>query len=197
LGKKIVIMAFLVSFVIALFIFFTYEHKSLRDNLGKISAREPRASLEDFVVYRYAGETIKGKFSARFGNLFEPNVIEVDGEIKAERLTPRGDVETAAAESATAYFKTASLARLLHQAAEFDRAELMGFVEVRFRDHVLTTDYAEFLNDLREVRSIRPVRVDGPGRIFRGEDGFIYNLNTQSLEMRGLVRGEAIIAKKG
>ncbi len=196
MGKKIVIAAFLVSFVVALITFFTHERKSLRENLGKVSQREPRASLEDFVVYRYAGEKLKGRFSARYGNLYEPNVIEVDGEIRAERVMPNGSTEVAAAESATAYFKTASLARLMHQAAEFDRAELMGFVEVKFKDHLLTPDYAEYLNDLSEVRSIRPVRVDGPGRIFRGEDGFIYNLNTQSLEMRGIVRGEAVIAKK-
>ncbi len=92
MGKKIVIVAFIVSFSIAVFLFFTRENKSLRENLSKVSAREPRASLEDFVVYRYAGDSLRGRLSARFGSVFEPNVVEVDGEIKVERMNSRGDV---------------------------------------------------------------------------------------------------------
>ena len=81
------------------------------------------------------------------------------------------------------------------QANELERAELTGFVEVKIKDHLLTTDYAEYINEDKIVRSSHPVRVEGPGRVFVGDSGFVYNLATQILNMAGKVKGEARVDK--
>ena len=195
MGKKLVIIGFVVSMVIAVYVFATRDNTSLKRTLDKASAKEPRAVLEDFTVYRYEGNVLKSKLTARLGHFYEPNVVELDGEIRGERLTPEGDRETVGAESATGYFRATSLSKMMDQnhPTELDRAELTGFVEVGVKDHLLTTDYAEYINSEKLVRSLRPVRVEGPGRVFTGEDGFTYNLLTQVLEMQGQVKGDVTV----
>jgi hypothetical protein len=171
------------------------EKHSLREYLGKASVKEPRAVLEDFTLFRYERDVLKAKLTARLGHFYEPNVVELDGEIRGERINAQGERETVGAESATAYFKAASLTKMLDQSqpTELDRAELTGFVEVGLKDHLLTTDYAEYINHDKLVRSLRPVRVEGPGRVFTGDDGFTYSLLTQVLDMQGQVKGDVTL----
>jgi LPS export ABC transporter protein LptC len=195
MGKKLVIVGFLICCALAAYVFASREKKSLRDNLKKSDEREPRVVMEDFVMYRYAGDRLVGKLAARLGHFYEPNLIELDGEIRGERLTPEG-IETAGAESATAYFKATSLTAMMREKTELDRAEFTGFVEVGVKEHLLTTDYAEYLNDQRLIRSLRPVRVEGPGRIFSGDEGFTYSLVSQVLEMQGSVKGVVTLNEK-
>ena len=187
MGKKITITAFLLCLALAVGVYLTREQKVLRQSLQDDGDRDPRIVLEDFVVYRYAGDALKARIMARLGHFYEPNVVELDGEIRAERLTDDGH-ETLGAESATAYFNATSLSRMMSD-AQLDRAELAGFVEVGIKDHLLTTDYAEYINATKMVRSVRPVRVEGLRRVFTGEDGFTYDLATQMLEMFGTVKG--------
>jgi len=193
LGKKLVIGGFLLCLALGLYVFFTRDTKSLKENMSKGSIKDPRARLEEFVVYRYEDDLLKGKLTARVGEFYEPNVFELDGEIRGERLTPEGERETLAAESATAYFKSTSLTKMMDQAGELDRAELTGFVEVGVKEHLLTTDYAEYVNSEKVVRSVRPVRVEGPGRVFVGEEGFTYDLVNQVLKMMGQIKGEVLV----
>ena len=195
MGKKLVIIGFAISMFLAVYVFATRDTTSLKRNLDKASAKEPRAVLEDFTIFRYEDNILKSKLTARLGHFYEPNVVELDGEIRGERLTPEGDRETVGAESATAYFRATSLSKMMdqNQPTELDRAELTGFVEVGVKDHLLTTDYAEYINSEKLVRSLRPVRVEGPGRVFTGEDGFTYNLLTQVLDMQGQVKGDITV----
>ena len=184
MGKKLVIVGFLLSLALGLYVFVTRDTKSLKENLSKGSIRDPRARLEDL---------LKAKLKARVGDFYEPNVVQLDGEIRGERLTPAGERETLGAESVTAYFKSTSLTKMLDQSSELDRAELTGFVEVGMKEHLLTTDYAEYVNSEKVVRSVRPVRVEGPGRVFMGDEGFTYELANQVLNMIGQIKGEVLV----
>jgi hypothetical protein len=197
LGKKLVIIGFVLSLVLAVYIFATHETRSLKESINKASAREPRAVLEDFVAYRYEGDTLKARLNAHLAEFFEPNVVVLEGEVSGERRTEGGEREEIGAESASAYFKPSSLTKMLDptQANELERAELTGFVEVKIRDQLLTTDYAEYINEDKIVRSSHPVRVEGPGRVFVGDSGFVYNLATQILNMAGKVKGEVSVDK--
>jgi hypothetical protein len=94
------------------------------------------------------------------------------------------------------YLRSTSLASLAQQQADFDRIEVTGFVEVGLKDHLLSTDYAEYLNRDRIVRSVRPVRVEGPGRVFSGDDGFVYSFETETLEMPGRIKGTVHLDEK-
>ena len=190
MGKKLVIAGFLVSMALALYVFLTRDHRRVSDALKHAPAKEPRIVLEDFVGYRYASGKLTSTVSARFGRFFEPNLAELDGDIHGERTTSAGELQSVNAESATGYFRTTSLLKMAEQRSDLERAELTGFVEVGLKDHLLTTDYAEFVGASQEIRSLRPVRVEGPGRVFFGEEGFTYRLAAQMLEMPGLVKGD-------
>lgn len=192
MGKKLVIAGFLICLGLAFYVFLTREIKSRRTDAVDPS-KQPRVVLEDFSIYRYEGETLIAKLTSRLGHFYEPNVVELDGEVRGERINGAGDRETLEAESATAYMRSSSLTKLMDQKTELDRAELNGFVEVGLKEHVLSTDYAEFVNSDKLVQSQRPVRVEGPGRVFLGDEGFKYGVESQVLEMQGVVKGVVAI----
>jgi hypothetical protein len=188
LGKKLTIVAFLICLGIAVYVFLTKESKSLRDNIQIGGSREAQVVLEDFVAYKYEGSRLDAKLSGKLANFYEPNLVEIDGDIRGERATEDGK-EFFSAETASAYFKSGSLTGLMDKNIELDRAEISGFVEVGLKNYLLTTDYAELLNDRQMIRSNRPVRVEGEKRLFAGEEGFTYDLNKESLYMPGRVKG--------
>jgi hypothetical protein len=187
MAKKLVIVGFLLCFGLALWTYLTRDKKSLRENLTS-GQRDPRVVMEDFSIYRYEAATIRSRLMAKLGHFYEPNVVELDGEVRAERRTLDG-VETATAETATAIFNAKSLRSMMGQKLQLDKAELAGFVEVGVKRHLLSTDYAEFINKDSIVRSSRPVRVEGPGRVFTGDEGFVYSLSNETLDMPGQVKG--------
>lgn len=187
MGKKIIVVLFLLSLGLAIYFYLSHDRKNLRENLQDRSAAEPRITMEDFTLYRYRGELLVSKVRARLGHFYEPNVLELDGDVRGERLVEDGR-EVLSSESATAYFEATSLTKMM-SGAELVRAELMGFVEFGVRGHLLSTDYAEYISKEPLVRSSRPVRVEGPGRVFTGEEGFVYSLATEILTMSGTVQG--------
>lgn len=188
MAKNLVILGFLVSFAVALWTYASRDTRSLRDNLAS-KHKDPRVIMEDFFVFRYRDGKLNSRVTAKLGLFFEPNILEIEGEIRAERYN-RLLLETLAAESARATFDAKTLGVMMSQKVNLDRAELSGFVEVGVKNHLLSTDHAEYSNHDQIVRSSRPVRVDGPGRVFMGEEGFIYSLATETLEMPGVVKGE-------
>jgi len=187
MGKKLVMAGFLAVLGYAVFIFINRDVRFLREKIKDSQVKTPRVALEDFIVYRYKDKTLNAKISGRLGHFFEPNQIELNGEIKGIRMTPKG-TETFGAEAVMGYFEAQDINEML-DGAELELAELTGFVEVGMRDHVLTTDFAEYRAQKGVVSSTRPVRVEGPGRVFTGEDGFVYNLESQSLDIMGHVEG--------
>lgn len=187
MGRKITMGAFLLCLGLAIWVYVTREQKALRQSIKDQGDRDPRIVMEDFIVYRYTGDALRARIRARLGHFYEPNVVELDGEIRGEQVTSDGH-ETLGAESATAYFNATSLSKMMSD-AQLDRAELAGFVEVGTKDHLLTTDYAEYINTTKMVRSVRPVRVEGPNRVFNGDDGFAYSVDDDTLEMFGTVKG--------
>lgn len=190
MGKRIVIAAFLISMALAVYVFVTRDNRSISESMNRTSVKEPRVTLEDFTAFRFKGEVMTGKLMARQGHIFEPNIVELDGEVRGERLLADGTRQMASAESSTGYFKSTSLMNMVNQTAELDRAELTGFVEFNAKGHLLTTDYAEYINKDKMVRSIRPVRIEGAGRVFIGEEGFTYDLLAQILTMTGNIKGD-------
>jgi LPS export ABC transporter protein LptC len=196
MGKKILTFSLFACFALAFYVYATRETKSLKENIAKASTQEPRIVMEDFVLHRYQGNRLIASLSAKLGNFYEPNLLELEGDVKGLKLGENGLRESVSAESAMVYLKATSLASLLRQQTEIDRIELTGFVEVGLKEHFLTTDYAEYVNADRSVRSLRPVRVEGLGRVFTGEEGFTYSLVSETLEMQGQVKGVVQIDEK-
>ena len=196
MGKKILTISLFACFALAFYVYATRETKSLKENIAKSSTQEPRIVMEDFVIHRYQGNRLVAALSAKLGNFYEPNLLELEGEVKGLKLGENGARESVSAESAMVYLKATSLASLLRQQTEMDRIELTGFVEVGLKEHFLTTDYAEYVNSERIVRSLRPVRVEGLGRVFSGDEGFTYSLVSETLEMQGQVKGVVQLDEK-
>lgn len=188
MAKRLVIIGFLICFGLACWTYWSRDKKSLRENLSA-RLREPRIVMDEFSLYRYQGQKIKARVMAKFGYFYEPNLVELDGEIRGERLNIDGTVETVNAETATALFSAKTLGSMLGQKVELERADLTSFVEVGVKNHLMSTDFAEFIGKDQTVRSTRPVRVEGPGRVFTGEEGFVYRLNDETLDMTGQVKG--------
>ncbi len=187
MGKKILIVVFSLTLAYATFLFINRDTRFLREKITRDQVKTPRVVLEDFKVFRYHDKDIKAQVSARLGHFFEPNLVELNGDIRGLRHTERGP-ETIGAEAVMAYFEADDIGSMLKE-APLQLAELTGFVEVGVRDHLLTTDYAEYKAADKVVASTRPVRVEGPGRVFTGEDGFNYDLDSQSLDILGHVEG--------
>ena len=194
MGKKIVIVCFAIASALAVYVFATRENQSLRETISNTGTKEARMVLEDFVVFRYEGDIQTGRIMARSGQFFEPNIVELDGDVHGEQITKDG-LETMNAESATGYYNATSLTSVMEQKTQLSRAELSGFVEVGVADHVLVTDYAQYIHREHDVKSTRPVRVEGPNRVFTGDEGFTYDLKSQTLKMTGPVKGVVAIEK--
>ena len=73
MGRKLIIAFFIIAMGIAVYLYATKKTVSLRENLSESQVKEPRVELEDFTVYRYTQEHLKGRLRARLGHLYEPN----------------------------------------------------------------------------------------------------------------------------
>jgi hypothetical protein len=187
MGKRLVIVGFLLCLGIAVYVFVGRDTASLRRNLDVSNKRDARIVLEEFTYFRYSGGDLQAEFGAKLGQFFEPNVVELDGEIKGERYAEDG-TETFGAETGTIFFKANSLNQMM-EGSQLVKAEMNGFIEVGMKEHLLSTDYAVYMADGNYLRSNRPVRVDGENRVFTSDDGFIYKITQETLQLKGLVKG--------
>ena len=188
MGKKLIIISFILSLVYAVNVYMTRQRTSIREKSEAETLKEPRLIFEDFTLYRYSDDVMESKMGAKLAELYEPNRLELDGDVFAQKL---GLPERQAlnSESATILFNSKGLTGMT-EGAKLVSAEVSGFVEVNFKEHVITTDYAKFVAKDNIIKSSRPVRVDGAGRVFATEDGFNYNLTKESLNLIGLVKGQ-------
>ena len=136
---------------------------------------------------RFDGVGRLGKVSADFGFLQEPNVLRLSGSVEVLRFQS-GSTEVVRSREANLFFDTSSLGALW-KGGEVSRAELRDAVTVTVPPNILQTDYAEYFSHSGALISSRPVRVGGPGRVFRGSDGFYYDLGLEQLEIFGEVHG--------
>ena len=202
MGRKVAGVFLLIAFVVSIGTFLGRDRKILRETISS-NLHEYRIKIEDFTVNNYEdGQLVEG-MSAKLGVFVEPNIVEMSGDVRGEKnsegkssLDQSVEKETIRADQATIYLNATSLSMLLNQNAEMDRSELTGFVQVGFKDHVLTTDYVEHIREQKIIRSPKFVKVEGPHRSFEGEEGFEYSLEKEILEIRGKVRGVATFEKK-
>ena len=189
MGKKLIIISFLASFILALFVYSQKDEGTIREGLEEEEDKEPRVILEDFIVYQYHNDKLTNHFTARLGHLFEPNIVELYGEISGIEYKKNGETETFGAESAVGYYNARTLSEMFEE-SELKRAEFSGFVEIEMGTNLLSTDFAEYLAEARLIRSDRPVRFEGPGRVFSGQEGFAYLIDNQTMKMNGPITGD-------
>lgn len=189
MGKSMIIVGFLVCLMVALWLFFSRETTSLRENMENApSHKKPRVILEEFIIRRYEGETQLSQMKADYGDFRAPNVVELKSGLSGWQLN-HGKKQTMKAERGVAWFDASSLSELLEGNKRVDHAFLRDRVQIRFQEHLLVTEEAQYITKESLITGQMPVRVTGPGRWFTGKDGFRYDLNDETFNVYGKVRG--------
>ena len=179
----------MVCLTLALWLFFSRETKSLRENMEKApSHKKPRVILEDFVLRRYQGSEQIHQLKADYGDFRAPNVVTLKGGLGAWQQSFNG-MQHLRCERGTAWFDASSLSELLTGDKEVDHAFLREHVRLTFQDHILITEEAQYTTRQNLITGQRSVRVTGPGRWFTGRNGFRYDVNDGSFNVYGKVRG--------
>ena len=184
-----IIIGFLVCLMMALWLFFSRETTSLRENMENApSHKKPRVILENFITRRYKGETQLSQMRADYGDFRAPNVVEIKSGLSGWQLS-QGRVQTMKAGRGVAWFDASSLSELLEGNKGVDHAFLRERVQIGFQEHLLITEEAQYVTKESLITGQMPVRVTGPGRWFTGKDGFRYDLKDETFNVYGKVRG--------
>jgi hypothetical protein len=193
LGKTLLIIFFLISLMVSVYVFLTAEDESPREQLLNVGETEPRIVVDDIFVYQYRDHTIEANFSAKLGHFLEPNLVEVYASVRGTRYRPKGRIESLKCEAASVTVAADTMADLFSQKdVSLLKGEVEDQVQIGLDDNYLFTEYAEYLAVSETIQSKEPVQGEGPNRKFRGEEGFTYDLKSEVLLMSGLVGGEVI-----
>lgn len=196
MARMIVVIAVLLTTMTAVVIFLTRDMESPREQLEKENDYEPRVVVDDFSFYRYDGHQIQATFSAKLAHFVEPNIIETYASIRGVRYR-QSRTETLRCEAAQAEFNADSMGDLLdREQVEINKAEVEDQVRIGMGEYLLQTEYAQYSGPTQLLSSEEPVMVDGPKRHFVGEQGFVYDMKKESLQMPGKVRGVVIPDEK-
>jgi hypothetical protein len=186
--KKLIIFGFIIFVVVAIRSYVVSDRTQRQRDAESQGARIPRVVLEDFVLYRYTSAVLTSRVSAKLGNVFEPNVVELYGDVEGSR-NREDHVERMGAEFAKATFASESLEQLT-QKPSLDKVEMSDFVRFYLRDEVLETSHAEFHQATSQVTSNTLVQIRGPGRNLSGDKGFVYDMSKDEIDLLGVVKGD-------
>lgn len=186
MGRHILVVAFLVTSVIAVVLFLARDDGSLRDQVDSRS-KQPVITLEEYTMFRYEGHELRATLSGKLATFFEPNVVEMYGNVTARKHAGEKK-EYASAESAAAYFASSGVTQFMKD-SKIERAQLENDVKIGIGDNILSTEFAEYLAALEVLRSDRPVLMHGPTGRFKGGNGFAYSLSTEEMTVFGPLEG--------
>jgi lipopolysaccharide export system protein LptC len=187
MGKKIVIVLFLMTFMFAINASRNKTYSSDSLNISSESSEDPRLVLEEFKLTRYTEASKKMSLKAKLAYFIEPNILELYGNVSGTRFGEKEEILHA--DTVMAYFDSESISDLMNQGGLL-RAEFEENVSVDFSQHTLRTDYAQYLAEENSLTSMNPVKIDGPKRWFSGSDGFRYEIDKEDLEIYGTTSGE-------
>ena len=186
MGKNVVAGAFVLLSLYAVFIFMQKDSARLRDQVSR-SEKDPRVILEDFTLYRYRGHRVLSTLSGRIAHFIEPNSVEMYGSLRGLRYDTVNR-EYFSAESAAIYFVGTGMMQLM-KGAEVERAEIDNNVKVGSAENLIETDYAQYLADRNRLRSDVPVVFTSPKSKLKGQTGFEYDLELETVELFGPMEG--------
>ncbi len=186
MGRNIIVAAFLATFFVSLFLFFSRDDGSLRDQVDARS-KQPVLALEDFIAFRYDGHELKGTLSGRLANFLEPNIIELYGNVQGKKL--RADQQNhVSAESGTVFLSSNGITQFMKDGT-VKRAHLENDVRIGVNQSILNTEYAEFIAEKNMIQSERPVLIYNSSGRFKGNTGFEYSLKSEDLTIFGPIEG--------
>jgi len=192
---KLTVSLIFLGFIIAAIVAFFLKEDPLSDReLREKDKQTPRAVIEDFDVYRYSDAQLTGRMSGRIAKVFEPNIIEMNGNLVGIRYV-ENDKDTLRCNQATATFQSENLSQMM-RSPPLHRVELRELVEVAFNDLTMMTDRAEYLEKTKTISSRSPVHIEGTRREMDGNNGFDYNVESQTFKVHGDVKGQFVPEEK-
>lgn len=187
MGKYILVIGFLLTSALAVYVFMSRDDRSLRDQLGQSGGNKPRLILEEFTVYRYRDHRVIGTLSAKMGQFLEPNILEIYGDIRGMRHDS-GKREFVNAEGSSTIFRSRGVIQLMKD-PEIIKTELENDVQFGFEDTIIFSQFAEYLAEPGVLRSDVPVLVRSPQGSLHSQTGFLYDIEKESMELYGPIQG--------
>jgi len=187
MGKVAIVVGFFLCIGLAGYAFVNRKATSPRDLAEGAPTVVPRMMIQGLTAKRYDGNRLDAELTAAVGELFEPNLVKLHGNVRAFRY--RGPQKQAVvAERVYALMNAKSFAEMFG-GPDLVRAELHDKVRASFSDAMLVTSFAEYTAADELLSSTREVRWESRNRWFTGDQGFRYDLSSENIEIFGAIKG--------
>ena len=189
MGKKLLVAAFLLVTIASAYVFFSREQTSLREQVED-ATKHPRIVLKDFTMYRYQGAKVEATVSGQNAFFFEPNVLEMYGNLKGLRTVPNTDKrEFVRAQASVTLFESRGVVQMT-QSSEIEKSSLENDVAVGFEDKTILTQHAEYTSKPQRLYSDLAVELLARDGNLKSETGFEYLVEEKLLHLNGPIRGK-------
>lgn len=175
------------------FIYYIIRGQSNQDNLElDMGTRHARIELDQMSAIKYTGSTPTQNIRADLVQFFEPNLIELFGNIDMKRFKST-KVETARSQIAKAELTSSSTKDLFTRSDnQLKHATLERQITLQIEEYKLESELVHYLAKSGDIYSKEKVKVAGVDRSMEGNGGFRYNMNKGDLTLLGPVRGRVI-----
>jgi hypothetical protein len=190
LGKKLIIVAFLLCFGLALWLFLTRQTMVDVDAISLHTASTSPIVLDDFVLTSYNGSKLEQTFSGKQATFIASDRILVTGGIKWWK-NKDNEMGTVHADSATLFLRGDNSSRYMID-GEVDHVVFSGHVHITANTLMLKTEQATYQVQENSLRGREKVVFTTAQDTITGDNGFFLNLHDESFEIYGTVRGVMI-----
>jgi hypothetical protein len=186
MGRKIISVMVIALLIMAFFTFFNVRENWLSPEKD-FDADHPRLILENFVLQKFVGETVRMRLTGKQGRFLSSNAIEIvspsinefDGTRQWRRIK---------ADHGKAFFENASILEL--SADHLTTIYFDGNVEAKTLEYTLGTERCVYDVQKQVLTSISPSKVNSSDSRIESDRGFRLTMVDEVLEMYGDVSGE-------
>lgn len=192
MGKPLIILSFLVTVAVSLYLFFSIELAPTPDAVlnNENTQKLPLIELENFTYFNYDRHIALESFSGNYGFFIEPNILQSIGNNELRRFSS-GKEEIMKSKIFTFYFKEKGLTGILKKPV-LEKTELEGDVSLIESDKILKTPRATFEVLKNRVHSNAQVELNIKNHKLEGYKGFNYDLTKKYLEIFGPIKGTSL-----
>jgi hypothetical protein len=162
----------------------------LSQNLGKssniLTVPSPKAKMSGYDIYKYKADEIVSRSSGKQATFSDGGILLCEDGVKMVR-TRKGMREEITANIAMIKFPPET--KLASKDTSAESIDMRGDVEVIRGDSKFTTDWLTYTESTKEAFTDHQVRFEQSGQFIAAEQGMTYNMQTESIRMRGGVFG--------
>ena len=189
MGKKILVVIFILVTMTSVYTFFSRERTSLREQVPE-AEKNPRIVLKDFTMYRYQGARVEATVSGQNAFFFEPNILEMYGNLNGVRTSQeKGKREFVRAQASVTLFESRGIVQMT-QSSDIEKSSLENDVAVGFDEKTIFTQHAEYTSKPQRLYSDLPVELRSRDGNLKSETGFEYLVEEKLLQLHGPIRGK-------